>query len=94
MSTGANNGTISLVNTLAQSATIPAGGGAIAIQNIHTATAGAITPTNVVADSNIVFGGSSLEAGHNVSSSGSTSMGFAWAGTATDVVISIATFNP
>lgn len=94
VSTGANNSTNSSVNTLSQAATIPAGGGAIAVQNVHSSTAGAITPTNLTADNNLIYSNTVMESGHNASSSGSTSMGFAWAGTATDAALSIATFNP
>lgn len=94
VSTGANSSTASSVSTRTVAATIPSGGGAIAIANIHTSTAGTITPTNLTDNSSLVFGNSTMAFGQNTSSSGSTTMGFSWAGTATDVALSIATFSP
>jgi hypothetical protein len=94
-STGASNGSTSSVSTLTQSATIPSGGGAIAVATLHTATGGTVTTTNLTSDisNGLVFGTSTILAGHNASSSGSTSMGFSWGGTATDCTLSIATFT-
>lgn len=94
VSTGANANSATSVSTLVQSATIPASGGAIGILNAHSSTAGAMTPTNLVSDTNVVFGNSTMQSGKNTSSSGSTSMGFSWAGTATDGALSLVTFNP
>jgi hypothetical protein len=94
VSTGANTSSASAVSTLTQSAAIPSGGGAIGILNVHSATAGTMTPTNLTADTNIVFGSSVAQPGKNTSSSGSTSMGFSWAGTAADCTLSLVTFTP
>lgn len=94
VSSGANGVASTNVNTLSASATIPAGGGAIGVMSIHSSTAGAITPSNLSNDANVVFGNSTMQTGSNTSSSGSTSMGFAWAGTATDAALSLVTFNP
>lgn len=93
-SSAANAVSSSNVNTLAQSATIPAGGGAITVTALHTSTPGSITPTNLANDTSVAFGNSTTVPGKNTSSSGSTSMGQSWAGSATDVALSIATFGP
>lgn len=88
----AQNG--SSVSTLTQSGTIPTGGGAISVITIHTSTPGTVTPTNLTTDTNLTFGSSTTVAGHNTASSGATTMGFSWAGSATDAALSIVTFNP
>jgi hypothetical protein len=93
-STCATNSSSTSVSTLTASATIPSGGGAISTINIHTATPGTITPTNLTNDNNLVYGSTSQEAGHNSSSSGATSMGQSWAGSTADCSISNATFSP
>jgi hypothetical protein len=92
VSTGAHN-LSSSGTTLVQSATIPSGGGAIAVFYLHTASPGTITPTNLTNDANVVFGSSTMQTGHNVTSAGSTSMGQSWTAS-TDSALSIATFSP
>jgi Putative Ig domain len=94
ISSGVRN-TSASVSTLTQTATIPSGGGAIGIIEIHSATAGTITPTNLSNDTgSLVFGSSTAVAGKNVTNSGSTSMGYSWTGGAVDVALSIVAFSP
>jgi hypothetical protein len=95
VSTGANNNTATTGTSLTQTATIPAGGGAIGVINIHNATITGIAQTNLSNDTGaIVVGTSTAYAGKNTSSSGSTTLGFNWTSPGTDAALSLVTFNP
>lgn len=92
VSTGAANQNASTVTSLAQTATVPAGGGAIAVVAVHSSTASSFAGTNLTLDNGFVTGGSTAEAGHTTTASGATSMGFTWV-TGADCALSIVTFN-
>lgn len=94
VSTGANTDNTAAGTSTTTSATIPTGGGAIAIMDLHSASIGTVTPTNLTTDNNVVFGGSTALSGKNTSSSGSTTMGYGYANSVTGVTLSIATFSP
>lgn len=93
VSGGASNFSNVSVTTLTQTITIPATGAALSITDIHSATPGTVTPTNLINDTSVTAGSSTAICGHNSSSSGSTSVGQSWT-SSTDAVTSAVGFNP
>lgn len=80
--------------TVAATATIPSGGGAVGAIVAHTATSGPITISNLTVDTNnLIFGASTAAFGHTTTGTGSTSF-LATPTASTDMAISIATFSP
>lgn len=82
--------------TLTASVTVPAGGGAIAILNVHSSAAAATVTNggNLTIDQNgTAYGNSIIGAGKNTSASGSTSFTFNWT-TSVDAVMSVIAFTP
>lgn len=92
----ANNAVATSGTTQSVTASIPAGGGAMAIVNVHTAgAAGTVTNGgNLTIDSNgVAYGGTTIGAGNNIAASGSTAFTFNWT-TSLDNAMSVATFTP
>jgi hypothetical protein len=77
VSTGTSAFSSTTVATLTKAATIPAGGGAIAVVNVHSASASAFSGTNLTLDNQLVVGSATVQSGHNSSSSGSTTLALA-----------------
>ena len=71
----ASTGTQASGTSVSATSTISSGGAAVAVTTIHSSSVGTVTPTNLTTDANVVYGGSTMLAGSNVSSSGSTAMG-------------------
>lgn len=83
-------------STEAPVVTVPAGGGVIAVLNVHSsAVAGTVTNGgNLTIDQNgVAFGNSVIAAGSNTTASGSTTFTMNWTG-ATDNSMSVASFVP
>lgn len=96
-SAGSNGFSTTGVLTLSATAAVPAGGGAIAILNVHASgAAGLITNGgNLTIDQNgVAFGNSTIGAGSNITASGSTAFTFNWTVANNDAAMSVATFAP
>jgi hypothetical protein len=91
------NGAVQLNGTSQGAAvTVPAGGGTMAVLNIHaSAAAGTVTNGgNLTIDSNgVAFGSETIGAGSNTAASGSTTFTMNWTGTS-QATLSVATFSP
>lgn len=90
-----NNGSTASGTSMSASVTVPSGGGAIGIGNIHSASASSLTGTNLALDlaSGLITGSSTATVGHDTSHTGSTSYTFGWT-TTTDGQMSLAAFSP
>lgn len=95
-SSASNTASGPAVTTLGATATVPSGGGAIAVLNSHTSAA-ATTVTNggnlTIDNNGTAFGNSAIGSGKNTTASGSTTFTFNWT-TAADATVSVITFNP
>jgi hypothetical protein len=82
-------------SSVAAAVTVPSGGGAIVVSNMHSATAGTVTGTNNTIDDFTVNGSSVFAGGHASTGTGaSTTFTHSWGGSTTNASISVASFVP
>jgi hypothetical protein len=94
VSAGAGNSATSGATSLSATISIPSGGGVASVLTMHTTNASGIAGSNLTLDGTAtVYSTTIIQAGHNTTSSGSTSAGFTWS-TATDATMSVVAFNP